>query len=538
MENTNGHDLLAPTRHQRYLDSLSEPTPDESQVITECQIQHENEIDAKYHSGEENKAATKIQKAYRGHRERRQLQGLTLNPSSRWLEAIKEWRYRSAIAPHYSSRSPHRDGQPLTPTDVARQNWRRVTQIAEHAVGGEPVRSRSNADSNSLRPVEDADGTLAGSMLMDLRYFLEMVDQKHRYGANLQIYHEEWRRKNTSQSFFYWLDRGYGRHISLPGCSREKLDRERIRYLSKEERRYYLVDVDDQGKLRWAKNDQLITTSTDSYKDSMHGIVPKGATEPTFSDASVIEQLAEERHFARNKGGLGNGTIGKVDSSDSSGEESEDSDTGLAYHPPAKDETPRKRFHVSPATIFNHLLRASVKPGTWIYVADTVGRLYVSIKSSGSFQHASFLAGSRISSAGSIGIKNGQLTYLSPLSGHYRPTTASFKSFIDNLKDQGADLSKLRVSGAYKVLLGIEYYGKIKQRQRKVTRRRDGSRADISPSPIIEEQVLDILHERDQLSAADTVESNWDRQRRRGLAKLMDDLHIRRRSQEIKRDEL
>ena len=84
-------------------------------------------------------------------------------------------------------------------------------------------------------------------MLMDLRYFLEMVDVKHRYGANLQVYHEFWRRQNTTQNFFYWLDHGPGLNLDLSLCSREKLDRERIRYLSREERKAYLVEVDDEG---------------------------------------------------------------------------------------------------------------------------------------------------------------------------------------------------------------------------------------------------------------------------------------------------
>ncbi len=47
--------------------------------------------------------------------------------------------------------------------------------------------------------------------------------------------------------------------------------------------------------------------------------------------------------------------------------------------------------------------------------ADTSFRLYVGIKQSGAFQHSSFLHGARISAAGLIKVKDGQLRSLAPL---------------------------------------------------------------------------------------------------------------------------
>lgn len=78
--------------HQEYLDSLVLPSAAELARISEIQIQKEEEISRKYlqHSIEEQDAARLIQRAYRGHRERRQLNGLTLDPSSRWVELMKE----------------------------------------------------------------------------------------------------------------------------------------------------------------------------------------------------------------------------------------------------------------------------------------------------------------------------------------------------------------------------------------------------------------------------------------------------------------
>ena len=530
--------------HKDYLETLHRPNVAEWRRISEIQKQKEDEIDSKYHTTEEHEAATKIQKAYRGHRERGQLEGLTLDPSSRWLSVIKELKYRWATGPHYEP-NLHRksnDGRSRAASDIAKMNWQRVGEIAGHAVDGE-ARSPGQESNEFLSSHGHADALEseepAESMLLDMRYFLEMVDEEHRYGSNLQVYHEEWLRSTANQNFFYWLDYGEGRHLDLPGCSRAKLDKERIRYLSKDERLNYLAVVDDEGKLRWHKNNELITTSVEQFKDSMNGIVSKDDEHAVaFNDEAVEQQLSDSRHLARK--------IARIRSQDrrrsSDTSVGSTSDVSEYLHPDSpnqsptkqKDNKPRKGFHVSPATILNRLLRASIKPGTWIYVADTVGRLYVGIKASGAFQHASFLSGARISSAGSIGIENGQLTYLSPLSGHYRPTTKSFRVFINSLKNQGLDMSQVRVSHAYEVLLSMEYYGKSKKEARKVFRgKKESDEHRRSKSPGLDEK----FHmATDNLSATSLVEQSWEREHRSDIGKLMDDLHISRRSLDGKKE--
>lgn len=85
------------------------------------------------------------------------------------------------------------------------------------------------------------------------------------------------------------------------------------------------------------------------------------------------------------------------------------------------------------------------------------------IKQSGAFQHSSFLQGGRISAAGLIKIKDGQLRSLSPLSGHYRPPTRNFRAFVHSLKDEGVDMSRVSISKSYAVLLGLEGYMKTKK---------------------------------------------------------------------------
>lgn len=115
---------------------------------------------------------------------------------------------------------------------------------------------------------------------MDLQYFLEMMDLKHRHGSNLRKYHEHWKSTDSHENFFYWLDNGAGKEVELPACPREKLEREQIRYLSREERLNYEVKVDKTGRLRWAKNDELVWTSNSRYEDSTDGILPLSSPRP------------------------------------------------------------------------------------------------------------------------------------------------------------------------------------------------------------------------------------------------------------------
>lgn len=289
--------------------------------------------------------------------------------------------------------------------------------------------------------------------MMDLQYFLEMVDLKHRHGANLRAYHEEWKKADTNENFFYWLDRGQGRHLELPTVSREKLDREQVRYLSREERLHYLVKIDEEGRLCWAENGFRISTDTE-WKDSINGIVPKDDTTPMFR-GSAASQLRRST--------LSSSTSSSSSSSSYSAAGEEDGDHYVS-NDLGKRKGKRRFMHASPAAILDHFLRKSVRPNSWIFVADTSFRLYVGIKQSGTFQHSSFLHGARISAAGLIKIKDGQLRKLSPLSGHYRPPTKNFRAFVRSLKDAGVDMSRVSVSRSYAVLIGLEGYKRARKK--------------------------------------------------------------------------
>lgn len=88
------------------------------------------------------------------------------------------------------------------------------------------------------------------------------------------------------------MDYGDGKDVDLPDRPRTRLDEERVRYLSREERLKYLVTIDEQGLFCWAKNGERITTSPE-WKDSMEGIVPADdETTPTWRNTSGRQALS------------------------------------------------------------------------------------------------------------------------------------------------------------------------------------------------------------------------------------------------------
>ncbi len=98
---------------------------------------------------------------------------------------------------------------------------------------------------------------------------------------------------------------------------------------------------------------------------------------------------------------------------------------------------------------------------------NTRKELFIGIKTTGQFQHSSFLYGGRVLSAGLLKCKDGLLTSLSPLSGHYRAGTAHFRHFVSLLQEKGVDLSKVTLSKSLLMLAAMEKYGKAMKKKDK-----------------------------------------------------------------------
>lgn len=458
-------------------------------------------------AAQEAKAAAVIQRTYRGYRARRELEGFGLDASTRWTHTIRDAQWREMNRPRPRPQSGISTDEPLAsppPSDArptssrsmsARQNWRKVTVIARRAGADVDVESPSSSSSSSSSTSSSSDSDekkrskadrksakkkreeakerrRKEAKMMGLQYFLEMVDLKHRYGANLRVYHEAWKKTDTSENFFYWLDHGEGRLLDIEACPRERLEREQVRYLSREERQYYLVEVDEEGRLCWAKNGARIDT-TEAWKDSIHGIVP--ADDPT--PAYVPTHESETKLLGDSSTGMDTSSSDSDDHRQNAHQQGPDGDAQAAqavhYATTSLDNAKgvKKIKHLSATVILDRLMRKSVRKNTWIFVADTSFRLYVGIKNSGAFQHSSFLQGSRISAAGLIKIKHGRLSSLSPLSGHYRPPASNFRAFLHSLKEEGVDMSRVRVSKSYAVLVGLETYVKVRKKGKDAVRR-------------------------------------------------------------------
>jgi hypothetical protein len=259
-------------------------------------------------------------------------------------------------------------------SEAARDKWKRVGEIARRAGADDPKDASDSENEDEAAPEQcteqrrkksdDKSAREKTAKMMDLQYFLEMVDQKHRYGSNLRAYHEQWKKAETHENFFYWLDYGEGKNFEHSTVSRERLEKEQVRYLSREERLSYLVTIDKEGRLCWAKNGERINT-TPEYKDSVNGIVPVDDDTPAFGPNGKILFDGQSKVF--NRGSRCSSLSSS--SSDSSLEHSDVEGEHYVNEDLDKAKGLSKLKHVSAATVLNHLLRSSVKPNSWIFVS-------------------------------------------------------------------------------------------------------------------------------------------------------------------------
>ncbi|KAF2270760.1 hypothetical protein CC78DRAFT_141730 [Lojkania enalia] len=120
----------------------------------------------------------------------------------------------------------------------------------------------------------------------------------------------------------------------------------------------YLVKIDKEGRLCWAKNGERISTTTE-YKDSVDGIVPKEDSTPAYTSGSSESRRQSAFSIMSSSGS---------ERSDVEGEH-------YVNHELENAKGLGKIKYVSAAAILNHLLRGSVKPNSWIFVGQSMLRL-------------------------------------------------------------------------------------------------------------------------------------------------------------------
>lgn len=382
-------------------------------------------------------------------------------------KAVKEAQYLALTTPRPRSSRPPSGTGPNRTASAARQNWSRASKIARRAGGDEePSLSSSPSEIDTSVPAHprreslrrkrlaDKRDRIESAKQMDLSYFLEMVDVKHRYGSNLRKYHEAWKEAPTEENFFYWLDEGEGRDAVVEKCSRERLESMQVRYLGREERRFYEVMVDGEGKLCWRKDGARVDTS-ERWKDSIRGIVRVENPTPPWAHRPAPFRGSSESGSVSSEEEPGISSPTSLSSPRTLTKEKRDDLEAASPISPTTPTTPRHTsfhdlFHGKPASPKTDKKGQTQKQKQkWIFVADTNNNLYIGIKQSGAFQHSSFLRGSRISAAGLITVRDGQLRILQPRSGHYRTPSHNLRIFIKGLQERGVDMSMTAVGGSY-----------------------------------------------------------------------------------------
>lgn len=116
---------------------------------------------------------------------------------------------------------------------------------------------------------------LCGASMLHKDFWLEALDEQHRYGFNLRAFHKAWkhemaeesRNNNSSEdaSFFHWLDHGNGSKLELPECSQQALRSTHVEYCTAEQRKKYeleFVSNGDDGDVRvqYAASGRVVLT--------------------------------------------------------------------------------------------------------------------------------------------------------------------------------------------------------------------------------------------------------------------------------------
>ncbi|PWA79186.1 hypothetical protein CTI12_AA207450 [Artemisia annua] len=174
-------------------------------------------------------AALKLQKTYKSFRTRRQLADCAILVEHRWWKLLDFAVLKCSSVSFFQIEKP----------ETAVSRWSRARTRA--AKLGKGLSQHAKA------------------CKLALQHWLEAIDPRHRYGHNLQFYYVKWLHCQSRQPFFYWLDIGEGKEVSLERCPRPKLQQQCIKYLSPIEREAYEVIVED-GKFIYRLSRKLIDT--------------------------------------------------------------------------------------------------------------------------------------------------------------------------------------------------------------------------------------------------------------------------------------
>ncbi|KAG2538162.1 IQ domain-containing protein IQM2-like [Panicum virgatum] len=176
-------------------------------------------------------AALRLQKVYKSFRTRRQLADCAVLVEQRWWKLLDFALLKRNSVSFFDIEKP----------ETAVSKWCRA-------------RMRAAKVGKGLSKDEKA-------QKLALQHWLEAIDPRHRYGHNLHFYYQCWLHCQSKQPFFYWLDVGEGKDVSLEDhCPRSKLHKQCIKYLGPKERESYEVIVEDK-RLMYKLSRQIVDTT-------------------------------------------------------------------------------------------------------------------------------------------------------------------------------------------------------------------------------------------------------------------------------------
>ncbi|KAF9319643.1 hypothetical protein BG003_008599 [Podila horticola] len=231
-------------------------------------------------------AATLIQSVYRGYQTRRELYGPALTASQKWRHLIDYSRIEYIHKMDAVAQSQNFSPTKPSPLKSLKDQLSKATTTRDTEDAAETTKTIINAEApNHQDPTSSPNanesrtrwawrraeflGSRLGkgsngisteeALVLLTEHWLEMSDRKHRYGSNLKPYHEHWLKEDTSENFFYWLDHGKGRTLSLESRPRDRLEDQRVTYLQEHERTQYAVEVID-GLLYYRQSGRMVHT--------------------------------------------------------------------------------------------------------------------------------------------------------------------------------------------------------------------------------------------------------------------------------------
>ncbi|KAL6883611.1 hypothetical protein ACP4OV_011025 [Aristida adscensionis] len=176
-------------------------------------------------------AAVRLQKVYKSFRTRRQLADCAVLVEQQWWKLLDFAMLKRNSVSFFEVEKP----------ETAVSKWSRAS--ARAAKVGKGLSKDEKAQK------------------LALQHWLEAIDPRHRYGHNLHYYYHRWLHCQSKQPFFYWLDIGEGKDVSLEEqCPRSKLHKQCIRYLGPKEREAYEVVVED-ARLMYKLSRRIVDTT-------------------------------------------------------------------------------------------------------------------------------------------------------------------------------------------------------------------------------------------------------------------------------------